>query len=1063
MKPNSVLVIGSGPIVIGQAAEFDYSGTQACRVLKDEGIKTVLINSNPATIMTDPDVADHIYIEPLDVEHITEIIKKEQIDAVLGGVGGQTGLNLLVELHDLGILDEYNIQVLGTDVDAIKRGEDRDLFRELMIELNIPIVESRTVTSIEGGLAFAEHYGYPVVVRPAYTLGGTGGGIAENEEEFLEILQLGLTMSRVGQVLLERSIKGWKEIEFEVMRDKDGNAITVCSMENVDPVGVHTGDSIVVAPVQTLTDIEVQMLRTVSLDIINEIGVVGGCNVQLALNPISKDFIVIEINPRVSRSSALASKATGYPIAKVSTKLALGYRLDEITNDVTKETLACFEPALDYCVVKIPKWPFDKFRRAKRFLGTKMMATGEVMAIANSFEAALLKAVRSLEIKKNHLITESLADKTDLELIKRIKVPDDERLFDIAECIRRGITLERLNKETAIDLFFLRKIERIVSYEKMIETKTMDTVTDQEFIMVTELGMSKEYLSKVLGTDLETILLKEKELGYQTSYQMVDTCAGEFDAKTPYYYSAQGTENETIKTKKDSVMVIGSGPIRIGQGIEFDYASVHAVNTLKANGYESIMVNNNPETVSTDFDTSDKLYFEALTFEDIYQIYLEEQPKGVILQFGGQTAIGLAEKLHAYQVPVLGTDYPVIDLCEDRNAFDALLEKHDIKRPKGIILKEEKDLALLETLNFPILARPSYVLGGHGMEVIQDMKHVMSYLREHPYSTSEQIWFDEYIEGIEIEVDCITDGEIVVLPGIMEHLDKSGIHSGDSISVYPPVHLSNKVIDDVVSITTSITTELDTIGIVNIQMIVKEESVYVIEVNPRASRTVPYLSKVTKIPMVELAVNAMLGTSLTAQGYQAGLQPVNDMYAVKVPVFSTHKLPGVELSLGPEMRSTGEVLGVGHSYEEALAKGMLAAGIQLLKPDSNILLTVNPSDKKQLEQEMNLLKQFPFSFFATEGTGTLLKKHGISVTIVDKISDGIPNIIDTVRSGMLDMIINTPTKANDAKREGFRIRRASVEAQVPLITSLDTFIGLLKILEKQINPYHVYDMNFDMK
>ncbi|MFP4697466.1 MAG: carbamoyl-phosphate synthase large subunit, partial [Eubacteriales bacterium] len=946
-KDNSikkVLVLGSGPIVIGQAAEFDYSGTQACQSLKEEGIETVLLNSNPATIMTDAEIADNVYIEPLTIEVAEKIIKKEKPDSVLAGVGGQTGLNLAVELYDSGILDKYNVRVIGTQIEAIKEGEDREDFKKLMQRINQPIAPSKTISSMEEGVEFAKTIGYPVVVRPAYTLGGTGGGIADDKEQLKEILAQGLQLSRVGQVLIEKSIKGWKEIEYEVIRDSYGNCITVCNMENIDPVGVHTGDSIVIAPSQTLSDIEYQMLRKASIDIINAVGIEGGCNVQLALNPDNFEYIVIEINPRVSRSSALASKATGYPIAEVTAKIALGYGLDEIENEVTRKTKACFEPTLDYCVIKIPKWPFDKFRRAKKTLGTKMMATGEVMAIGNNFESALLKAVRSLEISQYSLYHPKAITRTLDELKRRVQIPDDERLFDLAELIRRHYRVDKVCKVTGMDPFFVNKIKGIVDEEERLRRSNFEDLNEDWLKALKKKGFSDKGIAELINCSEDDIYRMRKEYKIMPVYKMVDTCGGEFEAVSPYYYSTYDEYDEVEVSDKRKVMVIGSGPIRIGQGIEFDYCSVHSILALRKAGVETIIVNNNPETVSTDFDIADKLYFEPLTEEDVLHIIDKEKPEGVILQFGGQTAIKLANFLDDKGINILGTSPQNIDAAEDREKFEAILEKLDIKRPKGVgVWSLEEGIQKGNEIGYPVLVRPSYVLGGQGMEITYSKEELEQYLiQAFDKKENQSVLIDRYLIGREIEVDAICDGENILIPGIMEHLEKAGVHSGDSISIYPPLNISEDVKNKIIDITEKIALELKVLGMINIQFIEAQGEVYIIEVNPRSSRTVPYISKVTGVPIIDLATRVIIGEKLKDLEYGTGLYPEIEEYAIKVPVFSTQKLPNVEVSLGPEMKSTGEVLGIGKTFEEALFKGFVGAGMKIPKEKGTLLVTIKP-------------------------------------------------------------------------------------------------------------------------
>ncbi|MCQ4726128.1 carbamoyl-phosphate synthase large subunit [Anaerotignum faecicola] len=1052
---KKVLVIGSGPIVIGQAAEFDYSGTQAVQAIKEEGIEVVLINSNPATIMTDRDMADHTYIEPLTVDFIEKVIAKERPDSLIAGMGGQTGLNLSCELYDKGILDKYNVRVIGSSIESIKEGEDRDSFKKLMEKTNQPIVESDIVTTVEGAIEFAERIGYPVIVRPAYTLGGTGGGIAENEDQLREITTQGLHLSRVGQVLIERSIKGWKEIEFEVIRDGAGNCITVCSMENVDPVGVHTGDSIVVAPAQTLCDKEYQMLRKAAIDIIDTIKIEGGCNVQFALDPNSFNYAVIEINPRVSRSSALASKATGYPIAKVAAKIALGYRLDEIKNAVTKKTYACFEPTIDYVVCKIPKWPFDKFKSAKRNLGTKMMATGEVMAIGNSFESALLKGVRSLEIGQYTLERDYSKSKTMDELKKRVVVPDDERLFDLAEMLRRGYMVEKVCEITGMDKFFVHKIKKIVDMEERLKQLDIDNLDEETLREYKVIGFSDKGIADILGVKPPEIYKLRKKFNILPVYKMVDTCAGEFEAVTPYYYSTYDEYDEVVVSDNKKVIVIGSGPIRIGQGIEFDYCSVHSILALKRAGIETIIINNNPETVSTDFDTSDKLYFEPLTEEDVLNIVEKEKPNGVILQFGGQTAIKLAKFFREMDIPIYGTKPEQIDAAEDREKFDELLEKLNIKRPKGKgVWSVEEGVDEANELGYPVLVRPSYVLGGQGMEITYTEEQLIKYLEAAFAKDSKNpVLIDRYLLGREIEVDAICDGTDVVIPGIMEHLERAGVHSGDSISIYPPQHLSEKIINEIMDVTKKISIALEVIGMINIQFIEYKGELNIIEVNPRSSRTVPYISKVTGVPIIDLATKVMLGSKLKELGYESGICPTPDMVCIKVPIFSTEKLPQVEVSLGPEMRSTGEILGVGKNLTNALYKGFIAANTIVPKRNGTALVTIKPYDRPDFLSTAKRLEALGYKFLATQGTAEFLKENGIdNVSVVRKISEGVPNVLDIIRSGMIDIIINTPNKGNNYISDGFKIRRAAAESSVNLMTSLDTMNALLDVMESNVTP-----------
>ena len=1060
---KKVLVIGSGPIVIGQAAEFDYSGSQACQAIKDEGIDVVLVNSNPATIMTDRGMAAKTYIEPLTAEYVEKIIAKERPDSVIAGMGGQTGLNLTCELYEKGIFDKYGVNVIGTSIASIKEGEDRDSFKRLMERTNQPIAPSEIVTNIEAGIAFAEKIGYPVIVRPAYTLGGTGGGIAEDREQLETILSQGLHLSRIGQVLLEKSIKGWKEIEFEVMRDGAGNCITVCSMENVDPVGVHTGDSIVVAPALTLADKEYQMLRKAAIDIINSIEIKGGCNVQFALDPHSFDYCVIEINPRVSRSSALASKATGYPIAKIAAKIALGYNLDEILNAVTGKTYACFEPSIDYVVTKIPKWPFDKFFSAKRNLGTKMMATGEIMSIGNTFEASLLKGVRSLEIKQFTLEREASKKRSMVELKRRVIVPDDERLFDLAELIRRNYHLEMLAEITGMDLFFLHKIKNIIDAEEELKTYKLEDITPEIMRRYKKMGFADEGIAELIGCSARDVYKKRIEMDITPVYKMVDTCAGEFEAVSPYYYSTYDSVTESFPSDKKKVIVIGSGPIRIGQGIEFDYCSVHCVLSLEKNDIETIIINNNPETVSTDFDTSDKLYFEPLTEEDVYNIITLEKPDGVVLQFGGQTAIKLANFLAEMNVPVLGTQPKYIDEAEDREKFDDMLEKLDIKRPKGKAVWSVKEgIEEANALEYPLLVRPSYVLGGQGMEITRNEVDLVRYLTDAFQKDKDNpVLIDRYLGGRELEVDAICDGTDVLIPGIMEHLERAGVHSGDSISIYPPQHVPDHIIEKIKDVTYRIALELKVIGMINIQFIEFRDDLYIIEVNPRSSRTVPYITKVTNVPVIDIATRVMMGETLKSMGYETGIAPKTNTVAIKVPVFSTEKLPRVEVTLGPEMRSTGEVLGVGHGFIDAMYKGFTAAGTTIPKKGSTILATIRDLDKDNFLPLAKRCHKIGCKFVATSGTAKLLEENGIPVQRAKKISEGVPNVMDVIRSGMIDLVIDIPTKSNDIYSDGFKIRRVTTECSVSLMTSLDTFSAMVDVMEADLSAEKVDVISLD--
>ena len=1042
---KKVLVIGSGPIVIGQAAEFDYSGTQACEALKEEGREVVLINSNPATIMTDKEVADKVYLEPLTLEFVEKVIAKERPDSLLAGMGGQTGLNLAVELYDSGILDKYNVKVIGTSIESIKEGEDRELFRDMMNRINEPVIKSEIVTDMETGFKVAEQIGYPVIVRPAYTLGGTGGGIAETREELEVILESGLQLSSIGQVLLEKSVKGWKEVEYEVMRDSAGNCITVCNMENIDPVGIHTGDSIVVAPSQTLSDKEYQMLRTASINIINAVGIEGGCNVQFALNPNSFEYAVIEINPRVSRSSALASKATGYPIAKLAAKIALGYRLDEIKNAVTQKTYACFEPALDYVVCKIPKWPFDKFFGADRELGTKMMATGEIMAIGANLEQALLKGIRSLEIGKYSLDHKKFRELSMAELKERVVSPDDERIFALAEMLRREYRIDKIAKITGIDTFFIEKFKWIVDEEQRLKLSKIEDLDKEWLLELKKKGFSDKAIADMLRVSPDDVYRLRDIWNIKPSYKMVDTCAGEFEALSPYYYSTYEEYDEVEVSDKKKVIVIGSGPIRIGQGIEFDYASVHCVLALKKMGIETIIVNNNPETVSTDFNISDKLYFEPLTEEDVLNIVEKENPDGVILQFGGQTAIKLANFLKEKNIPTLGTTADQIDMAEDREKFDELLERLGISRPKGKgVWSLEEGLEEARRLKFPVLVRPSYVIGGQGMEITHDEEELTYYL-ENAFAKDKKnpILIDKYLMGREIEVDAISDGEDILIPGIMEHLERAGVHSGDSVTMYPTQNVSDDIKAKILDYTKKLALAIGIKGMINIQFIEFEGQLYVIEVNPRASRTVPYISKVSKVPIVDLATKIMLGAKLKDLGYGTDIYKEPEYVAVKVPVFSTQKLPNVEVSLGPEMKSTGEVLGVGKNVKEALYKGFIAAG--MLPGKGDILATINKHDKAEFLPMAVELSKLGYKFVATEGTYKLLKDAGVDVRMVKRLEEDSPNILDVINNKEVDLVVNTPTKANDSKRDGFVMRRAAVERNIGVITALDTFRAIVEV------------------
>ncbi|MGM9986582.1 MAG: carbamoyl-phosphate synthase large subunit [Bacillaceae bacterium] len=1042
---QTILVIGSGPIVIGQAAEFDYSGTQACQSLREEGYRVILVNSNPATIMTDTATADKVYIEPLTLDFVSRIIRKERPDAILPTLGGQTGLNLAVELHKSGVLEECGVEILGTKLEAIEKAEDRDLFRSLMKKINEPVPDSTIIHTLEEAYAFVEEIGYPVIVRPAFTLGGTGGGICSNEEELIEIVTSGLKHSPVTQCLLEKSIAGYKEIEYEVMRDSNDNAIVVCNMENFDPVGVHTGDSIVVAPSQTLSDREYQLLRNASLKIIRELQIEGGCNVQLALDPHSFNYYIIEVNPRVSRSSALASKATGYPIAKLAAKIAVGLTLDEIINPVTKKTYACFEPALDYIVTKIPRWPFDKFESANRKLGTQMKATGEVMAIGRTFEESILKAVRSLELGVSHLEMEHLKELDEESMKKRIAKADDERMFIIAEALRRGYSIEDIHSWSEIDLFFLRKLENIVNYEAIIKNNVNDIHVFEE---AKKQGFSDAYIAKAWGMKELDIYHMRKENKIRPVYKMVDTCAAEFESETPYFYGTYEEENESIVTERESVIVLGSGPIRIGQGVEFDYSTVHSVWAIKEAGYEAIIINNNPETVSTDFSISDKLYFEPLTVEDVMNIIDLEQPKGVIVQFGGQTAINLASKLAERGVQILGTSLEDLDRAENRDKFEATLQSLGIPQPKGKTATNVEDAVVIaDNIGYPVLVRPSYVLGGRAMEIVYRREELLHYMEnavkvnpEHP------VLIDKYMIGKELEVDGISDGKDVYIPGIMEHIERAGVHSGDSIAVYPPQSISEKIKQQVISYTNALARGLNIIGLLNIQFVVFEEEVYVIEVNPRSSRTVPFLSKITSVPMANIATKVILGQSLQEQGYETAYHPESSGVYVKAPVFSFAKLRSVDTTLGPEMKSTGEVMGKDITLQKALYKGLVAAGVSI-PTHGSVIMTVSDKDKEEAVDIARRFVEIGFRIFATEGTALALTEHQVPVTVVNKIDSEENNLLHMIRKGHAQFVINTLTKGKQPARDGFRIRRESVENGVACLTSLDTACAILSVLE----------------
>ena len=1043
---KKVLVIGSGPIVIGQAAEFDYAGTQACRSLKEEGIEVVLLNSNPATIMTDKDIADRVYIEPLTVEVVEQLILKEKPDSVLPTLGGQAGLNLAMELEEAGFLRENNVRLIGTTSQTIKKAEDRLEFKQTMEKIGEPIAASRVVENVEDGIEFTKIIGYPVVLRPAYTLGGSGGGIAHNYEELVEILENGLRLSRVGQVLVERCIAGWKEIEYEVMRDSAGNCITVCNMENIDPVGVHTGDSIVVAPSQTLGDKEYQMLRTSALNIISELNITGGCNVQYALNPESFEYCVIEVNPRVSRSSALASKATGYPIAKVAAKIALGYTLDEIKNAITGKTYASFEPMLDYCVVKIPRLPFDKFISAKRTLTTQMKATGEVMSICDNFEGALMKAIRSLEQHVDCLMSYDFTHLDDEELTGQLAVVDDRRIWVIAEALRRGFSYDKIHEITKIDKWFIDKLCILTEMETALKTQPLTAELLKE---AKRIEFPDNVIARLTGKTEEEIKDMRYANGITAAYKMVDTCAAEFAAETPYYYSVFGSENEAIETNdRKKVLVLGSGPIRIGQGIEFDFCSVHCTWAFAKEGYETIIINNNPETVSTDFDIADKLYFEPLTPEDVESIVNLEKPDGAVVQFGGQTAIKLTEALMKMGVPILGTSAENVDAAEDRELFDEILEKCGIPRPSGhtVFTAEEAKKAANE-LGYPVLVRPSYVLGGQGMQIAINDEDVDEFIgiinriaQEHP------ILVDKYLVGKEIEVDAVCDGEDILIPGIMEHIERAGIHSGDSISVYPAQSLDDHVKATIVDYTRKLAQSLHVIGLINIQFIVCGEDVYVIEVNPRSSRTVPYISKVTGIPIVPLATRVILGKKLKELGYLTGLAPEADYIAIKMPVFSFEKIRGADISLGPEMKSTGECLGIAKTFNEALYKAFIGAGIKLPK-HKNMIMTLKDADKEEGIEIARRFEKIGYRIYATRGTAKVLQEAGVNAIRTNKIEQESPNLLDLILGHKIDLVIDTPSQGVEHSKDGFLIRRTAIETGVNVLTAMDTARALVTSLE----------------
>ena len=1044
---KKVLVIGSGPIVIGQAAEFDYAGTQACRSLKEEGVEVCLVNSNPATIMTDKQIADQVYIEPLTLPVLEKIILKEKPDSILPTLGGQAGLNLGMELAESGFLEEHGVKLIGTTAETIFKAEDRQAFKDTMEKIGEPCAASQVVNTVEDGIKFTNTIGYPVVLRPAFTLGGSGGGIAHNEQELVDILSNGLRLSRVGEVLVERCIAGWKEVEYEVMRDANGNCITVCNMENIDPVGVHTGDSIVVAPSQTLGDKEYQMLRSSALNIINELKITGGCNVQYALNPDSFEYCVIEVNPRVSRSSALASKATGYPIAKVTAKIALGYTLDEIKNAITQKTYASFEPMLDYCVVKIPRLPFDKFLTAKRTLSTQMKATGEVMSICDNFEGALMKAIRSLEQHVDSLMSYDFTGLSDEELEAQLHVVDDRRIWVIAEALRRGVSYDHIYEITKIDRWFIDKLAILVEMEQHLKSEelTVDLLKEAKRIEFPD-----NVIAELTGKTEEEIKQMRYANGIVAAYKMVDTCAAEFAAETPYYYSVYGSENEAAETTpQKKVLVLGSGPIRIGQGIEFDFCSVHCTWAFAKEGWETVIINNNPETVSTDFDIADKLYFEPLTAEDVESIVNIEKPDGAVVQFGGQTAIKLTEALMKMGVPILGTKAEDVDAAEDRELFDEILEKTHIPRAAGgTVFTAEEAKEVANRLGYPVLVRPSYVLGGQGMKIAFNDEEIEEFIgiinriaQDHP------ILVDKYLQGKEIEVDAVCDGTDILIPGIMEHIERTGVHSGDSISVYPAPTISDKVKDTIVEYTKRLAQALHVVGLINIQFIAMNEEVYVIEVNPRSSRTVPYISKVTGIPIVDLATKVIIGNTIRGLGYEPGLAPVADYIAIKMPVFSFEKLRGAEISIGPEMKSTGECLGIAKTFNEALYKAFLGAGVQLPKY-KQMIMTVKDADKPEAVGVAKRFEALGYKIYATRSTAKYLQEHGVNALRVNKISQESPNVMDLILGHKIDLVIDTPTQGNgDKTRDGFLIRRNAIETGVYCITAMDTANALARSLE----------------
>ncbi|WP_288697746.1 carbamoyl-phosphate synthase large subunit [Allisonella histaminiformans] len=1041
---KKVLVIGSGPIVIGQAAEFDYAGTQACRSLREEGMQVVLVNSNPSTIMTDSDIADAVYIEPITLQFVTEVIKKERPDALLATLGGQVGLNMAVQLAEAGVLEKYGVKLLGSSLHAIKHAEDRELFKEAMEKIHQPVPESEIFEELEPAVRFADSIGYPVIIRPAFTLGGTGGGIAHDRYEMEEIANRGLKLSPINQILVERSVAGWKEVEYEVMRDSADNCIIVCSMENIDPVGVHTGDSIVVAPTQTLTDGQFQMLRTASINIIRYLGIEGGCNVQYALDTRSNQYYVIEVNPRVSRSSALASKATGYPIAKVAAKVALGMTLDEITNAVTGDTKACFEPSIDYVVCKFPRWPFEKFTLADRQIGTQMKATGEVMALDRTLEGSLLKAIRSLEVGEGYLHLAKLDSQSLYDIRCLLHRIDNERIFVVAEALRRGIEPEEINRITRIDLFFLYKIQNIIHMEKRL---IKEGLTEETLVAAKKIQIPDKVIAKLSDTTIKAVKVMKKKMNLHPDFKMVDTCAAEFEAKTPYYYSTYGSEDEVQPQGNKSVVVFGSGPIRIGQGIEFDYCSVHASWALRKAGHKAIVINNNPETVSTDFDTSDALYFEPLTVDDVMEVIEKEKPEGVICQFGGQTAINLATPMAKRGIRIIGSSNESIDMAEDRERFDTLMGQLGIARPKGCLVESEAEaIEKTQDLDYPLIVRPSYVLGGRAMQIVYDEHELRTYLKEAVVASHEHpVLIDQYMVGREVEIDAISDGIDVCIPGIMEQIERSGVHSGDSFAVYPPQHLSQEIIDTLADYTKKIAIAMSVKGLVNIQFIVVNDRVYVIEVNPRASRTVPFMSKITGINMVEYATRIALGESLKDTGLPLGLVPPKDYVAIKAPVFSFSKLGLVEIKLGPEMKSTGEVMGIGHTYEEALYKAVIAANL-MIPAGGSILITVSDRDKKETANLARGFVKLGYKLVCTSGTGSYFKSLGIPVEIIKKIHEKGENCEKYLKSGKVDMVLNTISYGSQIEQEGYDLRRIAVELAIPCLTSLDTAKEVLRVM-----------------